>query len=76
MNGRNIPFVNQVKYLCVIFNKRIVWRLHIEMTEAKAFRTFIRIYFLFKSERLRASIKLTLNKALITFVMTYAFPAW
>jgi hypothetical protein len=40
LNGRNIPFVNNVKYLGVIFDKRITWRLHIEMIEAKAFRTF------------------------------------
>jgi hypothetical protein len=44
LNGRNIPFINHVKYLGVIFDKRITWRLHIQMTEAKAFRTFIRIY--------------------------------
>jgi hypothetical protein len=31
------------------------------MTEAKAFRTFIKIYSLFKSERLSANIKLTLQ---------------
>jgi hypothetical protein len=30
-------------------DKRITWRMHIEMTEAKAFRTFIRIYSLCKS---------------------------
>jgi hypothetical protein len=42
-NGLNIPFVNHVKYLGVIFDKRITWRLHLEMTEAKAFRTFIRM---------------------------------
>jgi hypothetical protein len=35
------------------------------MIEAKAFRTFIRIYSLFKSERLSVSIKLTLHNALI-----------
>jgi hypothetical protein len=52
------------------------WRLHIETIEAKAFRTFIRLYSLFKSERLRVSIKLTLHKALIRSVMTYACPAW
>jgi hypothetical protein len=50
------------------------WRLHIEMIEAKAFRTFIRIYSLIKSERLSANIKLTLHKALIRSVMTYACP--
>jgi hypothetical protein len=46
------------------------------MIEAKAFRTFIRIYSLFKSERLSATIKLTLHKALLRSVMTYACPAW
>jgi hypothetical protein len=45
------------------------------MTEAKAFRTSIRIYSLFRSERLSMNIKLTLHKALIRSVMTYAFLA-
>jgi hypothetical protein len=46
------------------------------MIEAKAFRTFIRIYSQLKSERLSSNIKLTLHKALIRSVMTYACPAW
>jgi hypothetical protein len=46
------------------------------MIEAKAFRTFIRIYSLWKSERLSAKIKLTPHKALIRTVKTYACPAW
>jgi hypothetical protein len=76
LNGRNIPFVNSVKYLGVIFDKRMTWRLHIETIEAKAFRTAIRLYSLFKSERLSVNIKFTLHKALIRSVMTYACPAW
>jgi hypothetical protein len=48
--------------------------MQIEMTEVKALKTFIRIYCLFKSERLRANIKLTLHKALTRSVMTYACP--
>jgi hypothetical protein len=72
LSGQNIPFVNHVKYLGVIFT----WRLHIEMTEAKAFRTFIRIYSLFKSERLSTNIVLTLHKALIRPIMTHACPGW
>jgi hypothetical protein len=40
-NGRDIPFVNSVKYLGVIFDKRVKWRLYIEMIEAKAFRTLL-----------------------------------
>jgi hypothetical protein len=54
----------------------MAWRLHIEKIEAKAFRTFITLYSLFKIERLSANIKLTLHKALIRSVMTYACPAW
>jgi hypothetical protein len=29
LNGRNISFINLVKYIGVIFDKRITWRLHI-----------------------------------------------
>jgi hypothetical protein len=76
LNEKNIPFVNSAKYIGVIFDRRITWRLHVEMIEAKAFRTFIRTYSLFKSERLSANIKLTLHKALIRSVMTHASPAW
>jgi hypothetical protein len=43
--------------------------------EAKTFRTFIGIYPLFKNERLSANILLTVHKALIRPVMTYACPA-
>jgi hypothetical protein len=75
LNVRNIPFVNSVKYPDVIFDKRLTWRLHTEIIEAKAFRTFIRIFSLFKSERLIVNIKLTLHKALIRSVMIYACPA-
>jgi hypothetical protein len=60
----------------VIFDKRIRWRLHIEVIEAKAFRTFIRIYSLFISKRLSTNIKLALHKALISSIMTYSCPTW
>jgi hypothetical protein len=76
LNGRNLPFVNSVKYLGVLFYKEMTWRLHIQMIEAMHFRTFIRIYSLFESERLSANIKLTLHKALIRSVITYACSAW
>jgi hypothetical protein len=65
-----------MKYLRVIFGERIKWRLHIEMIEAEAFRTFIRIFSLYKSECLSANIILTLHMALIKSVMTYACFAW
>jgi hypothetical protein len=76
LNGQNMPFVNNVKYLCVVFNRKITWRLHIKTIETKAFRAFIRTYSLFKREHLSANIKLTLYKALIRSIMTYVSPAW
>jgi hypothetical protein len=71
----NIPLVNSMKYLGVIFYRKSTWRIRIETMEAKACRTFITVYSLFKNERLNANIKLTLHKALICSVMTYACPA-
>jgi hypothetical protein len=76
LNVRNTSFANRVKYLGVNFDKRITWGLHIEMIEGKAFRTFIRVYSLFKSERLRDNIKLTLHKTLIRSIISYACPDW
>jgi hypothetical protein len=52
------------------------WRLHIETVATKAYRTFIRLYSLLKSDRLSTKSKLTLHKALIMSLMTYACPAW
>jgi hypothetical protein len=39
LNVKDIPFLNCVKYLGVIFDKKNTWSLHIQMIEAKAFRT-------------------------------------
>jgi hypothetical protein len=72
LNGLNISFINHVKYLGVICSNSITWRLEIEMIEAKASRTFIRIYFQLKNERLSDNIKLTLEKTLIRSMLTYA----
>jgi hypothetical protein len=45
-----------------------------KLIEAKAFRTYIRIYPLFKSERLDVIIKFALHKTLIRSIMTYGLP--
>jgi hypothetical protein len=76
VNVHNIPFVNSIKYLGVISDKEITCRLHIETVTTKAYKTFMRLYSLFKSDRLSTKSKLTLHKALIRSIMTYACPAW
>jgi hypothetical protein len=72
-DGHNIPFVNSISYLGV---SKITWRLHIETVATKSYRTFIRFYFLFKSDRLSTNSKLTLHKALSRSITTYACPTW
>jgi len=46
------------------------------MIEAKARIMFIRVYSLFKNERLSANINNAPHKAQIRTVMAYAYPAW
>jgi hypothetical protein len=74
--GRNIPFVNSVKYLRVIFDSRMTWRLHIEKIAAMASGTYIRTYSIFRSKHLNANIKLILYRGIIRSIMTYACPTW
>jgi hypothetical protein len=64
INGRDIPFASNVTYLGVTFDRRMIWRHHIERTVAKALRTYVRTYSLFRSGRLSTKIKHTLYKAL------------
>jgi hypothetical protein len=72
---RNILFVNEVKYLGAIINRKITRRIHIEAIEVKAFRIFLSVHSLFISQRLSANIKLTFHKALIRSIMTCAYSA-
>jgi hypothetical protein len=54
------------RYLGVIFDKKITWRLHIETIEVKTFRALTRICALFKSERLSTNMDApTKDQALI-----------
>jgi hypothetical protein len=75
-NGRDISFVNNVTYLGASFDRRMTWKHHIERTVAKALTTYVRTYSLFKSWRLRANLVLTLYKAPLRSVVTYASPTW
>jgi hypothetical protein len=45
LNGWNIPFINDVKFLGVVFDKRITRRLHIEMTDSLACQSKSQSYF-------------------------------
>jgi hypothetical protein len=64
-----------VKYLGVIFDKKITWKVHTE-TVAKVLLIFLSIYPILKSERLSVGAKLIIYKALIRSMLTCACPAW
>jgi len=65
LKGWQIPFVNHMKYLGVIFYKKISWKLCIGTIAAKALHIFISIYPILKSEHLSIGTKLIIYKALI-----------
>jgi hypothetical protein len=66
LNGRNIPFVNNVNYLGGIFDKRITWISHIEIIQAKVFRLLIRNYTLLKNYTRLLNLQRLKNKILRT----------
>jgi hypothetical protein len=76
LNGVNIPFVNSVKYLSVIFDRMMTWRPHIEKISAKALGPYIRTYSIYKSKHLSANIKLILYRELIRLIMSYPCSTW
>jgi hypothetical protein len=76
LKGQQVSFRGQVKYLDVIFYKKIRWKLHIQMINTKALQIFTSIYPLLKSEPLSIGMKLIFYKALIRSIVTYACPAW
>jgi hypothetical protein len=64
LKRRDIPFVNNVTCLGVTFNRRLTRWHHVKWAVAKALRTYVRTYSLFKSGLLSTNIKFTLYKAL------------
>jgi hypothetical protein len=58
LNGREVPFLHNVTYLGVTFNRRMTWKHHIERNAAKALRVYLMAYFLFKYGPLSSNIKL------------------
>jgi hypothetical protein len=58
LNRRDNPFVNNVTYLGVTFDRRMTQTHNIETTIAKPLHTYVRTYSLFESGRLSTNIKL------------------
>jgi hypothetical protein len=74
--GQQIPFVNHVKYLSVIFCKKNYMEITYRNDHCQGPMYIFCIYPILKSECLSVITKLTLYKVLIGSVLTYACPAW
>lgn len=77
MNGVEIKWAKTAKYLGVLFDRRITWGPHIRATrdKARAMRASLQPLINRKS-KLSSKQKLSLYKACIRPVLTYAFTAW
>ncbi|KAJ4448031.1 hypothetical protein ANN_10043 [Periplaneta americana] len=75
--GREMPWMNQIKYLGIIMDSHLTFRDHIQSLLRKANGLIVRHYPILAAltpDNLRAG--LTMYKALIRSVITYAAPAW
>jgi hypothetical protein len=75
-NGQNILFVDNVKYLFVVFDRRNAWRIDTQAIEAKDFRVFIGVCSIFRNKQLRSDVRLNVHKTLIRSVMTCSCPVF
>lgn len=77
IQGQQIPLVNTMKYLGVIFSKNATHFRHVDHIHRKASQAFQIIRpILRKTECLSTNIKLLCYKQLIRPILTYGFPAW
>jgi hypothetical protein len=72
LKGRQIPFANHVKYLDVIFDKKISWNIYTKTITTNALCIFLGIYPILKSKRYSVGTELIIHKALIRSMLTYA----
>lgn len=77
LNNEIIPWTDSYKYLGVILDSKLIWRLQIEDTvrKSKAAKASLS-YLLFRSSRLTIKNKLLLYKSFIRPVMTYGSIVW
>ena len=76
IKNHEIQFTDCIKYLGILLDQKLLWRRHISQTKTKASARISLIFPLLKSPVLSLKRKVTLYKALILPILTYASPAW
>lgn len=75
--GHNIEWKNEAIYLGVTLDKKLLFKQHIQNTLGKAYGTLKLLYpILNNHNKIRINTGLTIYKALLRPVLTYASPIW
>jgi hypothetical protein len=73
----NIAWTNEIKYLGIIIDSKLTYRLRINKSADKENHRFRQLYpILNKSSSIKINLALTICKTLIRPIITYAAPAW
>ena len=73
----NINWTNQINYLGVILDSKLIYRAHINRSLCKANYRLRQLNPIFnKSSPININLALTIYKSLIRSILTYAAPAW
>lgn len=77
LNGTPVDFTDNVKYLGVTLDKKLLFKQHIEEIRARAARCLAALYpIIGRRSSLSTKNKLMIFKAVIRPVFTYASPVW
>ena len=76
LSNAPLRWIKTIKYLGVTLDSRLTFQHHIKMVKQKAVCRILAIRKFLRSPNLSLEAKLTLYKALIRPIVTYASPAW
>lgn len=75
--GANIPWTNQARYLGILLDHKLTWKLHIESQCNKANGILALLFpLLTRNSKLTRDNKLLLYKTMVLPILTYAGPVW
>lgn len=77
INDQPLPWVNEINYLGVTMDKKLIWKKHIEKIKSKALQQNAILYPLInRNSKLSIKTKLNLYNSYIKPILTYGSPAW
>lgn len=76
LNGQNIAWAPETKYLGVILDSKLIFKRHILDKREKAIKTIYSLYPIFKSTDIQPHYKLRLYQAILLPMLLYGCSSW